>query len=89
MHSPLQIQFALAFYCSDTPEEMIGYDTYDSEAGKAAKEWLCREGLVDPNASPWPVKTERLSVFVNRLLSQPLPVQIWTYASDTPEPPHD
>lgn len=83
-HTPLQLQFALALYCSSYPIDVLG-EMYDNPAGQEVKLWLVDSGLIEDGSggTKWGQPTEKLRVFIEHLCAQPLPVQVWVMPKET------
>jgi len=71
--APITINFMLACYCSREPWVNIGDKQWDSISGQETRNFLFAEGLLTENYEP----TERGKVWVNMILSTPLPIMKW------------
>ncbi len=74
--TPMQIHGAIVYWTHGKPAEALGYEHFNSHAGKDVLAWLCNEKLIVWDGERH-VPQERLGVFVEHLCAQPLPVQHW------------
>lgn len=74
--TPLHLEFMLAFFASGDPEKKLG-PTFHTEVGKNIKGWMLFEGLIVRERDGSWVSTERLGVYIQHLLTRPLPVRTW------------
>lgn len=71
--TPMQLMWCLTFYVSPEPVEELGWDHFNSPAGRDTLAWMKAEKLIDDNGE----STERLKAFVGFLCETPLPVMKW------------
>ena len=79
--SPLHLEFMLAFFASGDPEGRLGHLLH-TEVGKTIKDWMIFEDLIVRERDGSCVSTERLGVYIQHLLTRPLPVKTWTIPAE-------
>ena len=71
--APIHINFMLACYCGPDPEQTLGSDHWNSEAGMDTRIWLAEKGLIGDDLRA----TEKGEAWVKFICETPLPVSKW------------
>lgn len=72
---PIVIRFMLACFTNNDPEQLVRPATWNSEAGRDARQWLKDNGLIDADHKA----TKRGKFWVEDICATPLRIQTTTW----------
>ncbi|WP_319519856.1 hypothetical protein [uncultured Martelella sp.] len=81
MFTPLTVNIMLACHVSKDPDDVVGTKVWHSIAAKEERGLLVNEGMLELENGDW-IVTDRGKVWIERILSTPLPTCVWTFPDD-------